>query len=152
MGELWRNLDEAFARFSADALGGRIGRDQLGMLASSCLQPPHHHVVFGVADFGLVQHVIQMFVMAQRVAQFFDFPFVQFWRASTIIRVLSSATGSPFSSTILSQADSGGANMRSSTPWRSLRPTGITCRCNCHQRTGQRRRDRAAMQLSAART
>ena len=34
MGELCAHLDEAFARLAAHALGGRIGREQLGMLRS----------------------------------------------------------------------------------------------------------------------
>ncbi len=69
-----RHFDESLARFSADALSGGISGDQFGMLGFQGLQPPHHHVVFGVGDFRLVQNVIQVFVMAQRFAQLFDFP------------------------------------------------------------------------------
>ena len=114
------HLDESFARLAADALGGRIGRDQLGMLGLEVLEPPHHPVVFGVADLGLIEHVIQMLVMMQLFAQILDFFAIFFsslcWRASTIIRVLSRATGRPFSFTILTRADSDGEAMRFDGP------------------------------------
>ena len=69
------HFDESFARLSSNTLSGRIGREQLGMLGLDLLELAHHGVVLGVADFRLVQHVIQMFVMTQRLAQFFDFLF-----------------------------------------------------------------------------
>ena len=68
-----RDFDESLARLAADALGGRIRRDQLGMRGFQRLQLPHHRVVFGVGDLGRVQHVIQMLVVAQFLAQGLNF-------------------------------------------------------------------------------
>ena len=67
-----RHLDETLARLAAYALGRGIGRQQLGTLRLQIAQFPHQCVVFGVADSGLVQHVVQALVMAQRFAQLFD--------------------------------------------------------------------------------
>jgi hypothetical protein len=68
-----RHLDEALTGFAAHALGGRVIRDQLRMRFLQRLQLPHHRVVFRVADFRRVQYVIEIFVMAQFLAQSFDF-------------------------------------------------------------------------------
>ncbi len=66
-------LDEAFARLAAHALGGRIGTRQLGMSFLQRLELAHQGVVFRVGDLGRVQHVIQVFVVAQLLAQILDF-------------------------------------------------------------------------------
>ena len=68
-----RHLDEALARLAADALGGRIRRDQLGMRRLQRLQLAHQRIVFGVGDFGRVQYVVQVLVVAQLLAQSVDF-------------------------------------------------------------------------------
>jgi hypothetical protein len=67
-----RRLDEAFAGLAADALGGRVGRDQLGMLGLERLQAVHARVVLGVGDLGRVEHVVEMLVVAKVLAQGFD--------------------------------------------------------------------------------
>ena len=67
------HLDETLARLAAHALGGRIRRDQLRMRGFQLLELAHHRVVFRVGDFGRVQHVVQVFVMAQLLAKSFDF-------------------------------------------------------------------------------
>ena len=71
-GRAVRHLDETFARLAAHALGGRIGRQQFGMLRLQIAQLAHQRVVFGVADLGLVENVVQVLVVAQRFAQLFD--------------------------------------------------------------------------------
>ena len=43
---------EFFARRGADALGGRIGREQFGMLGFERLEPAHQGVVLGVGHSG----------------------------------------------------------------------------------------------------
>src|SRR5712672_1980952 len=66
---------EAFAGSGAYADGGRIGRDESGMRGLQLLEAVHQAIVGGVGNFGLVQHVIEIFVMTQLVAQIFDFDF-----------------------------------------------------------------------------
>jgi diacylglycerol kinase family enzyme len=67
------DFDEAFARFAADALRGRVRRDQVGMPLLQTLQLLHERVVLGVSDLRVVENVILIFVVPQLVAQFFDF-------------------------------------------------------------------------------
>ncbi len=67
-----RRFDEAFARLAADALGGRVGRDQFRMFGFELLQLNHELVEFGVGDFGIVENVVAVFVMADLVPQCFD--------------------------------------------------------------------------------
>ena len=67
-----RHLDEALARLAAHALRRRIGRDQLRMLGLELLQLVHQAVEFGVADLGIVEHVVAVLVVADLVAQRFD--------------------------------------------------------------------------------
>jgi hypothetical protein len=67
-----RDFDEAFARLAAHALRRRIGRQQFGVLRFQIAQLPHQRVIFGIADFGLVQHIVQALVMAQRFPQLLD--------------------------------------------------------------------------------
>ena len=66
------DLDEALARFSAHALGGRIRREQLGVLGFQGLEPAHERVVFGVGDLRSVEDVVLMFVAAELFAELLD--------------------------------------------------------------------------------
>ena len=68
-----RNLDESLARFAAHPLRGGIGGRELGMALLEVTQVAHQNVVFGVADLGLVEHVIQVLMPAQFPAQSVDF-------------------------------------------------------------------------------
>ena len=68
-------LHETFAGFAADALGGRIGRDQLGMLGLELFQLVHELIEFSVRDFRIVEHVVAIFVVADFVAEGVDFLF-----------------------------------------------------------------------------
>src|SRR6267154_191179 len=63
---------EAFAGSGAYADGGRIGRDEVRMRGLEFLEAVHQAIVGGVGNFRLVQHVVEIFVMAQLVAQGFD--------------------------------------------------------------------------------
>ena len=67
-----RHFDEALARLAAHALGGRVGRDQLRMLGLERLQLVHQAIEFGVADLGIVEHVVAVLVIADLVAQRVD--------------------------------------------------------------------------------
>ena len=67
-----RNFDEALARLAAHALGGRVGGDQLGMLGLERLQLVHQAIEFGVADLGIVEHVVAVLVVADFLAQRVD--------------------------------------------------------------------------------
>ena len=60
---------KAFARLSADSLGGRIGREKLGIFLFEGLQLAHQCVVFGVADLGLILHVVLIFVVPDLIPQ-----------------------------------------------------------------------------------
>jgi hypothetical protein len=66
------DFDEALARFAADALGGRIGGDQFGVLGFEGLEPAHERVVFGVGNLGSVQDVILVFVVAELFRELLD--------------------------------------------------------------------------------
>ncbi len=66
---------ESGARAAANANGGRIGRDQLRVRRLQFLEALHQTVIGGVGNFRLVQNVIEILVMAQLVAQLFDFVF-----------------------------------------------------------------------------
>ena len=52
---------------------GESGVIKLGMRFFQRLQLAHHRVVLGVGDFGRVEHVIQMLVMPQFLAQGLNF-------------------------------------------------------------------------------
>ncbi len=67
-----RDFDESLARLAADALRRRIGRDQLGMRGLELFQLVHQTIEFGVADFGIVEHVIAVLVMPNLLAQGFE--------------------------------------------------------------------------------
>ena len=70
-----RRFDETFARLAAHALRGRVGGDQFRMLGFELLQLVHQLVEFGVGDLGIVEHVVAVFVVADFLAQGFDFLF-----------------------------------------------------------------------------
>jgi hypothetical protein len=66
-------LLKSLARFAADTLRRRIGRSKLGVLLLDGLQPPNQDIIFGIADLGLIENVILMFVMAYLFAELFRF-------------------------------------------------------------------------------
>src|SRR6266849_3967137 len=73
-------LDEALAWLAAYALRGRVGRDQLRMLGLEFFEFVDELVEFGVADFGIVEDVVAVFVVADLVAQGFDLFLYCGWR------------------------------------------------------------------------
>ena len=60
---------EALDGTAGDALGRRIGRDEIGMLASSALELVQQRVELVVGDLGLVVDVVALFVVADLVAE-----------------------------------------------------------------------------------
>src|SRR5712671_807357 len=62
----------ALARCSAYALAWRIRRDEFRMRGFQLLEFLHHPVKLDVGDFRLIEHVIEIFVPANTLAQFFD--------------------------------------------------------------------------------
>ena len=64
-----RGFDESFTRLAADALRGRIGRDQFGMFGLELFQLVHQPVEFRVRDFGIIEHVVAVLVMANIFSQ-----------------------------------------------------------------------------------
>ena len=73
MGEECANLDETFARFAADALGGRVGRDQFGILGLEFLQLFKKFVELEIADLRIVEHVVAVLVVADLLTQCVNF-------------------------------------------------------------------------------
>src|SRR5580693_8216876 len=69
------HLDETLARLRSHPLRRRIRSDQLGVFGFQTLEFAHQRVVFGVGDFGRVEHVIQVLVVAQFPAKGLDFSF-----------------------------------------------------------------------------
>ena len=66
---------KSLARLAPNTLGGRVGRDELGILCLEFLQLPHQLIKFLVADRGLIENVIQVFVMTDFFAEGFDLLF-----------------------------------------------------------------------------
>ena len=66
-------FDEAFAGGSADALGGGVGGYERGVGLFEGLEFAHEAVVFGVGELGLVEDVIEVFVVANLVDKRFNF-------------------------------------------------------------------------------
>jgi len=64
------HLPEALGRLASDALGGRVGREQLRVLGLNPLQLVHQRVVGCVGNLRRIQNVIQVLVAAQFGAQF----------------------------------------------------------------------------------
>ena len=73
MGELWRTLTKPSRGLPPTRWVGESGVGQLGMLRPRAPAAAHQGVVFGVGDFGLVEHVVQVLVAAQLFAKRFDF-------------------------------------------------------------------------------
>ena len=65
-------FDESLARLAAHALRRRIGRDQFDMRGLELFQLVHQAVEFGVRDFGIVEYVVAVLVMANVFAQRLD--------------------------------------------------------------------------------
>ena len=65
-------LRELRKRLPADALRGRIGRDQLGMLRFERLEPLHQHVELIVRDHRRVVNVIELAVIVDLFSQLVD--------------------------------------------------------------------------------
>ncbi len=77
-----RYFDEPLARLAAYALRWRIRRNQRRMLCLQIFQLAHQLVEFGVADLGIVDNVVQVFVVANLFAQRFDLFFGVFVRGN----------------------------------------------------------------------
>ena len=71
MGREWRTFWKPSRRLAADALRGRVGRDELGVVGLEPLELVHERVVFGVGNFGRVEDVVEVLVVAQLMAQSF---------------------------------------------------------------------------------
>ena len=71
---------EGFHRGGADALGGGVGCQEPGVLFLKLLKLPHQVVVFGVANFRAVQHVVTVVMVVDFGTELFDFYF-SFFRA-----------------------------------------------------------------------
>ena len=65
-------LDEAVAGLAADALGGGVWRDEFGMGRFERAQAIVESIVIGVGELGRVEHIVEMLVAAQLLAQGFD--------------------------------------------------------------------------------
>ena len=61
------NFEKTFAGLPADALGGRIWRDEVRMFCLQMLKLLHQLVELGVTDLGIVEHVVAVFVLANFV-------------------------------------------------------------------------------------
>ena len=64
--------DEAFGGTSADALGRRIGGDQIGVIGLELFELVEQAVVFLVGNLGIVVDVVTLFVMTDRVTKLLD--------------------------------------------------------------------------------
>jgi hypothetical protein len=65
-------LLKSLARRAADTLSWRVGCDQSRMLAFKLLELVHQLVELGVRNFGIVEGVVTVFVMADLIAEGFD--------------------------------------------------------------------------------
>ncbi len=68
-----RDLLEAVFGLAADALGGGVGRQEIGMLGFERLQAVHQRVVVGVAESRIVEDVVEVLVVTEVVAEMLDF-------------------------------------------------------------------------------
>lgn len=66
-------FDEAFAGGSTDALGGGVGGDERGVGLFEGLELAHEGVVLGVGELGLIEDVIEVFVVAEILAELLNF-------------------------------------------------------------------------------
>jgi hypothetical protein len=80
-------FDESLAGLAAHALGWRIGSEESWVLSFQILQLPHQLVVVEVADFGIVEDIIEILVVANFLAERFDLLFDVFfgWHRRRII-------------------------------------------------------------------
>jgi hypothetical protein len=63
---------QSLARLAAYALRRRIGCQVLRMRFFQLLQAPHELVIFGIADLGLIEHIVQIFVVFNFFPQLFN--------------------------------------------------------------------------------
>jgi hypothetical protein len=63
------DLLEVGDRLAADALSGRVGRDELGMVGLDGAQLVEERVVLVVADLGIVEDVVAVAVVVELAAQ-----------------------------------------------------------------------------------
>src|SRR5438309_8858177 len=66
------DLLELGDRLGSDPLGGRVGRDELGMLALDRLELVVERVVGVIADLGIVEHVVAVRVIVDRLPELGD--------------------------------------------------------------------------------
>ena len=64
-----RDLRQLADRLAADALGRRVGRQQVGVLGLQRAQLVEQRVVFVVADLGVVEDVVAVVVVLELLAQ-----------------------------------------------------------------------------------
>jgi len=63
------HLLEAGNGRSADALGGRVGGDEFGILGLDVLQPLEQPVVLGVGNYGVIERMVKMVVVGDLLAE-----------------------------------------------------------------------------------
>jgi hypothetical protein len=68
-----QHLNKTLARLASYALGGGVWRDQVGMSSLQRFQFIHQPIEISVVDFGLVENVIPIFVVADLLSQTLDF-------------------------------------------------------------------------------
>ena len=73
MGELCGTLTKPSRGLPPTRWVGESGVTSSGWSRFEFLKPPHQRVVFGVADLGLVEDVVQVLVTMQLIAQLVDF-------------------------------------------------------------------------------
>ena len=66
------DFHESLARLASNALRRRIGGDQIRMFSFQILKLIHEPVEFGVADFGIVEYVVAVFMLADFFAEGFE--------------------------------------------------------------------------------
>jgi len=66
------NFGEAFFGLAADALAGRIGREEFGVFGLEGFEAIHARVVLGISPLGGVKHVVKVLVVAEFVAEGLD--------------------------------------------------------------------------------
>ena len=67
------HLGEFLRRLAPHSLGRRIGRDKLRILGLQLLKPAHQFVKLEVGDFRVIQDVVPVLVVADIIAELFDF-------------------------------------------------------------------------------
>lgn len=64
---------ETFAGSSSDALRGRAGGGKVGILGFDGLEAVHETIELGVGNLRRVENVVEVLVLANLLAEFFDF-------------------------------------------------------------------------------